>query len=431
MATRVDIAQVKIWGQNVGRITWDKDRNIAGFIYGKAFLQTGIELAPFTMPLKKGVYSFPKLNRETYRGLPGLLAGSLPNAFDDCIIERWLNGQGRSTNDFSPVERLCFTGTRGMEALEYFPISSRRSRSRRLEFRNLLGFAQEVMNQRGALRTTFGKCDKTKLSAMNDIIRAGSSTGGARQKAIIALDPKNNLICSGERVAPVDHEHWIIKFDGILDGLLGEAMGFGRIEMAYYRMAVQAGIEMSECRLLEENGRAHFLTKRFDREADGTKTHIQSLCAMRHYDFNAAGCYSYEQAFSTIQQLILDHRALEQFFRRMVFNLVMRNQDDHTRNTSFLLSRTGAWTLSPAYDITYSKNSEGSWTDRHQMTINGKRDNFTRQDLYAVASQFNVRKSAEIVDEVTEIASHWDGFARECGVETSMQKHIGRQLQLF
>jgi serine/threonine-protein kinase HipA len=366
--------------------------------------------------------SFPELNRVTYHGLPGLLADALPDRFGNRIIDAWLARQGRSERDFTPVERLCYMGVRGMGALEFKPaIGPRAAKSVPLEVAELTHLVSDIFRHRTQWVVNL---KGSKAEALNTIIRVGTSAGGNRAKAVIGWNPKTQEVRSGQAALPSGFEPWILKFDGVADGALGDPQGFGRVEYAYHKMALNAGVTMAPCRLLEENGRAHFMTRRFDRSEDGGKIHMQSLCATAHYDFNAAGEYSYEQALSVIQRLNLGYPAVQELFRRMVFNVAARNQDDHTRNIAFLMDRDGVWRLAPAFDVVWAYNSKGTWTNRHQMTVNGKRDAFNRSDLLAVADTFGIKGAGAIVDRAVEAVAGWGTTAKECGVAPSLIMRI-------
>ncbi len=343
------------------------------------------------------------------------MADALPDKFGNSLIDSWLTRNGRDPKSFSPIERLCYTGSRGMGALEFSPSLTRPlDQAVPVVIAELVLLAQEIVLQRTELNVAFGSDEKQKSDAIKDIFRVGTSAGGARPKAIIAMNDKGTVV-SGQGKVPKGYEHWLLKFDGVGDIELGGPKGYGRIEYAYYLMAKEAGLEMSECRLLEEKGRAHFLTKRFDRE-NGEKIHMQSLCGMAHFDFNFAGAYGYEQAFSIMRQLRMSRAEAVQQYRRMVFNVVGRNQDDHTKNIAFLMGRDGRWRLSPAFDVTYSHNPAGKWTNQHQMTINGKRDHFTLADLVEVGESISIAKPKEIIEEVIATVAKWADFAREAGV---------------
>jgi serine/threonine-protein kinase HipA len=425
---RVKVAEVRLWNKPVGAVAWNDGRQVADFEYDGSFMGSGLNIAPLMMPLRKGIFSFPALNRETFRGLPGLLADSLPDRFGNALIDLWLQQRGRSAADFTPVERLCYIGSRGMGALEYRPALTHESNEAvPLAVAELTALAREILAQRSDFKVDL---HGGKAAALTAIIRVGTAAGGARAKAVVAWNPKTLEVRSGQVPAPAGFEPWILKFDGIDDKELGETKGFGRIEYAYHLMAVGAGIAMTECRLLEEGGRAHFMTRRFDRDHAGNKIHAQSLCALGHYDFNMPGAYSYEQAMAMIQKLNIGHDALREMFRRMVFNLIARNQDDHTRNIDFCMDPDGRWMLSPAFDVMWAYRSEGRWTNRHQMRVNGKQDDFTRKDLLAAAEQYGIKDGDSIIDKVGEAAGRWPSFAREAGVPSCMIETIGKTHRL-
>jgi serine/threonine-protein kinase HipA len=419
MVNRVDVAYIRIWDQLAGAVLWDNNKGTAVFEFDSQFLKNNLDLAPLTMPMaeaKQGnrIYSFPELPKNTFKGLPGLLADSLPDRFGNQIINAWLARQGRTPDSFTPVERLCYTGKRGMGALEFQPIiNSSLEKSVPLEISELMELAQTVINQRQQLKTDF---TKTIDQGLLDIIRVGTSAGGNRPKAVIAVNEQTGEVRSGQITAPPHFGYWVIKFDGIHDQSLGDPAGYGKIEYAYYQMAVNGGIAMNECRLLEENGRSHFMTRRFDRDLLGNKIHMQSLCAIAHFDFNSPGAYSYEQAFQVMRELRLPYPDAEQLFRRMVFNVIARNQDDHTKNIAFLMDNSGVWRLSPAYDVIYSYNPQGDWTSRHQMSINGKQDHFSKDDLLQVAHTMNIKSAKDIIEQITAVVAQWPAIAGTLGI---------------
>ena len=426
---KVTVATVHLWGKDVGAVAWDEPRGLGRFEYEPAFVRRGLPIAPLTIPLRTGIFDFPALNRETFHGLPGLLADSLPDRYGNRLIDLWLARQGRAPGDFTPVERLCYMSTRGMGALEFKPaLGPTAGKSVPIEVAELTQLAAEILRHRTDWAVNL---KGTKAEALTEIIRVGTSAGGNRAKAVIAWNPQTHEVRSGQALAPSGFEPWILKFDGVNDAALGDPKGFGRIEYAYYQMAVAAGIEMTECRLLEESGRAHFMTRRFDRDSDGGKIHMQSLCALGHYDFNAAGEHGYEQVFSVIQRLNLGHETMCEMYRRMVFNVVARNQDDHTRNIAFLMDQSGQWRLSPAFDVIWQYNSSGKWTNRHQMSINGKRDDFTHADLLTIAQQYGLKDAADLIDQVTAKVADWPRFAKEAGVKSDQQRTISQTHRLM
>jgi serine/threonine-protein kinase HipA len=425
---KVTVATVRLWGRDVGAVAWDEQRGVGNFEYDPAFVKRGLQIAPLMMALGPEIFSFPTLNRETFHGLPGLLADSLPDRFGNRLIDLWLERQGRAPDDFTPVERLCYMNTRGMGALEFKPaLGPTPGKSVPVEVAELTQLAADILSHQANWAVKF---KGAKADALNAIIRVGTSAGGNRAKAVIAWNPQTQEVRSGQVQSLAGFEPWILKFDGVYDKALGDPKGFGRVEYAYHKMAIEAGIDMSDCRLLEESGRAHFMTRRFDRNTQGGKVHMQSLCALGHYDFNAAGEYGYEQAFSAIRKLNLGHDAMREMFRRMVFNVVARNQDDHTRNIAFLMGENGKWQLSPAFDLTWSFNPSGSWTNRHQMSINGKRDDFTSADLSIVARQFGIKDEKALIEQVAVAVSGWSRFAKDADVRADQKKAIAQTHRL-
>ena len=428
------LAEVRLWGKTIGAVALEDGEDVAGFEYDAAFAQSGIQVAPIVMPLSRRVYRFPELSRPTFLGLPGLLADSLPDRFGNALIDAWLASQGRQPGSFNAVERLCYTGERGMGALEFAPaIGPKARQTTHIEVGQLVELASAVLTHRNNLQASFAA--EGSEDALRDILRVGTSAGGARAKAVIAWNPKTNEVRSGQVKAGKGFEYWLLKFDGVSgnkDKELEDPKGYGLIEYAYYLMALECGIEISECRLFKENGRSHFMTRRFDRLAGGEKLHVQSLCALAHYDFNMAGAYSYEQALLAMRQLQLPMQAIEQLFRRMVFNVVARNQDDHVKNIAFLMNKSGEWSLAPAFDMTYSFNPTGAWTASHQMTMNGKRDHFTMEDFNACAKTASMKRgrAAKIVAEVQATVSKWRSFAEKAGVPDVVREKIQRTLNL-
>jgi serine/threonine-protein kinase HipA len=414
------VAAVELWGTRIGAVALSEPSGVAAFEYEPSFLASGVQLAPLMMPLAERVYSFPEMPRRTFRGLPGLLADCLPDRFGNNLINAWLARQGRTPESFDAVERLCYTGQRGMGALEFMPAQGPNAQtSGSIQIAELVTLASEILSQQQGLANSF--LDPKREEALQTILRVGTSAGGARAKALIAWNPNTGEVRSGQLDALPGFSHWLLKFDGVSgnkDKELEDPRGYGLIELAYSRMARAAQITMSDCRLLEENGRSHFMTRRFDRDDAGNKLHMQSLGALAHFDYNEPGSYSYEQAFLVMRKLQLPMRDLEEQYRRMVFNLVARNQDDHVKNIAFLMDRTGQWSLSPAFDITWSFNPAGDWTATHQMTVNGKRDQFTRADLLAAgrSAQLKRGRAEAIAEEVIAAVRDWPRHAAEAGV---------------
>ena len=424
-------AQVWLWGRCIGAVSADGPDQVARFQYLPEFVGSGIELSPLTMPLSHRVYQFRQLDWASFHGLPGLLADSLPDKFGHALIDQWLAQQGRTAAEFGPIERLCYVGRRGMGALEFRPVRGPRQRKARpVAMDALVELASAILQKRQQLRESFGSTGR--LQALNEILRVGTSAGGARAKAIIAWNPDTQEVRSGQIEAGDGFSHWLLKFDGVrnnADKELADPSGYGAVEYAYSLMATEAGIQMSECRLLEENGRRHFMTRRFDRDEQGRKLHMQTLGGLAHFDFNLAGAYSYEQAMQVIQQLELPMSAREEQFRRMCFNVLARNQDDHVKNIAFLMDSGGRWSLSPAYDLTYSYNPNGAWTAQHQMSLNGRRDNYRWADLQAVARHAGLARGRDrqILDQVRSAVDDWPSFASNAGVPENWAQTIGRQ----
>ena len=421
-------ARVLLWGRDIGAVTWLDERALGVFQYVAEFAGSGIQVAPLTMPLQEAPYEFPALARETFHGLPGLLADSLPDKYGNRLVDAWLASQGRPPGSMNPVERLCYTGNRGMGALEFKPtIKDASAKTHKLEIEALVGLANRVLDERIGLEGKFAGQDDQR--AIEDILRVGTSAGGARAKAVLAWNAKTGEFRSGQAPVSQGFSQWIMKFDGVhgnRDKELADPQGFGRIEYAYSLMAKDAGIRMEVCRLHEEGGRAHFMSKRFDRTDKGAKLHMQSLGAMRHFDYNQPGAYAYEQAIETIQLLSLPVEDIEQQVRRTYFNILARNHDDHVKNIAFLMNKQGEWRLAPAFDVVYSYNPNGAWTGRHQMSLNGKRDNFENEDLitFAKAAGLKKTKATGLLREVAGSIGNWRRYAAEAGVLRRDTKRI-------
>ncbi len=414
--------EVRLWGATVGLAAWYPERGYAAFEYAPDFLDTAVELAPVTMPLAPRAYSFPTLNRETYRGLPGLLADSLPDKFGNSLIDQWLAEQGRTPDSLNPVERLMYVGERGMGALEFRPVLSEHDPGHvALDIEELVSLSSRVLALKERERYALPGTPRESVEGLARILAVGTSAGGARAKAIIAWNEATNDVRSGQIREGEGYQYWLLKFDGVAnnrDRELADPLGYGRIEYAYHLMAVDAGIEMTRCRLLEENGRAHFMTRRFDRTDDGQKLHMQSLCALGHHDFNVPGGTSYEQAFLLCEQLGLGMAAKEQLFRRMVFNVLAYNRDDHTKQIAFIMDKAGHWQLAPAYDMTFAYNPQGEFTSAHQMSVNRKRAGISSADFAAVAKRqgLNASLARRLVDEVQATVRNWPVYAGRAGV---------------
>jgi serine/threonine-protein kinase HipA len=428
------VAEVRLWGSRIGAVSLEDGEEVAAFAYDPAFLGSGVQAAPLTMPLGPGVFAFPDLPRRSFHGLPGLLADSLPDRYGNTLIDAWLATQGRAPESFNAVERLCYTGVRGMGALEFAPAQGPRARtSQAVDVDALVALASEVLSHRADLQTSFGDSDKAE--ALRSILQVGTSAGGARAKAVIAWNPQTNAVRSGQVPAGEGFGYWLLKFDGVSgnrDKELDDPRGYGAVEYAYAQMAQAAGIDMAERRLLEEGGRRHFMTRRFDRLEDGDKLHMQSLAAMAHLDFNDQNANTYEQALFAMRRLGLPMAALEEQVRRMLFNVVGRNQDDHVKNIAFLMDRSGAWRLAPAFDITWSYNPTGAWTARHQMSINGKRDDFELEDFAACAATASIsrRRVRAMLEDVRAAVARWPEIAEAAGVGADWRRSIDPTLRL-
>ena len=425
----ITTAFVKMWGKTIGAVSYDAATGMAAFEYDSRFVRTGINPAPLKMPTAAGIiYQFANLaNNATFKGLPGLLADVLPDKYGNALINSWLNKNGRPSYSLNPVEILCFIGKRGMGALEFEPVNPTASAlANNIEIGALVEVAQKILSERTDMVADFN-ADEQK--ALTDILTIGTSAGGARAKAIIAYNPATGQVKSGQAAAPAGFSHWLIKFDGVHDSQFGESSGYGRVEIAYHLMAVACGIDMMECRLLEENGRAHFMTRRFDRPNEKDKLHVQTFCAMQHYDFNDVGLYSYEQLFETMRLLALPYPQMEQLYRRMVFNVLARNCDDHTKNFAFVMDKTGEWRLSPAYDVCFAYRPGSPWVSSQSLMVNGKRTNIITADLLAVAKTVTIKKAATIIEDVKTAVGNWAGYAAQTNVAVRLKQGIAKELE--
>lgn len=422
-------AFVNIWGQRIGAIVWDSNTGLGSFEYEPSFIRTGLELSPLKLPIQNAqrkVFRFPELrSSNSFKGMPGLLVDSLPDKYGNALINAWLVRHKRPSDSLNPVEKLCFIGQRGMGALEFEPALQRsEDTATPLELESLIQIAEDILSGRKSFAS---KLPAKKEKALLDILKIGTSAGGARAKAVIAYHPKTNAVKSGQADAPPGFSHWLIKFDGVTDTQFGASSGYGRVEMAYYHMALDSGIHMMESRLLEENGRAHFMTKRFDR-INGKKLHVQSFCALQHYDFNEIHSFSYEQLFETMRLLHLSYPQAEQLYRRMVFNVMGKNCDDHTKNFAFTMDAKGTWNLSPAFDLCHAYRPGSDWVSQHCLSINGKRKNITKQDLLHVAKQMNIKKAEAIIRQIAEVINAWPNYAKQVGLEKKLTSAIGKTL---
>jgi serine/threonine-protein kinase HipA len=424
----INSAFINLWGERVGAIAWNADTGIADFEYEPAFLRSGRDIAPLKMPIStatKRIYSFPELrDNQTFKGLPGLLADVLPDRYGNTLINTWLAWAGRPADSMNPVEMLCFIGQRGMGALEFEPVVPKgRNTSTKLEVDSLVEISEAILSGRKDFQTDLSADEEKGLL---DILKISTSAGGARAKAVIAYNPKTGEVRSGQAEVPKGFTQWLIKFDGVHDAQFGTSREYGRVEMAYHLMAVDCGITMTECRLLKENGRAHFMTRRFDRVPNQGKIHVQTFCAIQHFDFNNVGSYSYEQLFQTMRALRLDYPQAEQMYRRMVFNVLARNCDDHTKNFAFTMDQIGQWALSPAYDICHAYRPDSPWVSQQSLSVNGKRQGIDRNGLLQVAKQMNIKKADDIISQITNVLKSWPKYANQCDVKGDMQDAIGK-----
>lgn len=426
------VAEVYIWGTFVGAVGWESKKELASFEFDPSFKTTGWDLSPLKMPIYSAQhqFSFPELRKarnvlqDTFKGLPGLLADSLPDNYGNQLINLWLAQQGRTPDSMNPVEMLCFIGTRGMGALEFQPpILNENKRAFSVELSSLVAIAQKLVDQRATFNAHL---NKNIEQSVREILKIGTSAGGTRPKALIAWNEKTGEVKSGQTKAPKDFEHWLIKLDGVNEAQFGSSHGYGRVEMAYYLMAQACGIDMMPSRLLEENGRAHFMTKRFDREGSDIKHHIQTFCGLKHYDYNLVHSFSYEQLFQCMRELKLTYADAEQMFRRMVFNVIARNCDDHTKNFSFILRRDGHWELAPAYDICHAYRPDSEWVSQHALSINGKRKDIEKADLMVIGASIRCKKAREIIEEINDIIHQFPTFAQQVQLNPKLQDAIAK-----
>ena len=426
----METAFINIWNSRAGAVAWDASTRLGTFEFEPSFLNNAWDLAPLQMPLsqaRRRTFSFPELrDSKAFKGLPGLLADALPDRYANALMNAWLSRRGRPSNSLNPVEMLCFIGKRGMGALEFEPAVPRvTDSSTKIEINDLVKIANDIFSGRQDFSANLSDSEE---KALLDILKIGTSAGGARAKAVIAFNPDTKEVRSGQVIAPKGFTHWIIKFDGVTDSQFGPSEGYGRVEMAYHQMAKDAGIEMTECMLLEERGRAHFMTRRFDRDPGKGKIHMQSFYAMQHFDFNEVTSYSYEQLFETMRMLGLPYPRAEQLFRRMVFNVVSRNCDDHTKNFAFIMDKSGAWNLSPAFDVCHSYRPGSDWVSQQSLSVNGKRNNITREDFLSVARQMNIKKAASIVTHINDTVNKWPEYAEEIKVNPALRDAIYKTL---
>lgn len=426
------IAKITLWGKEVGVVSWNAEKEYAVFEFIDSFIKEDIDIAPLWMPMEdllrgERIFFFPALQGKTFKGLPGLIADSLPDDYGNTVIDEWFSSIGLSV-PINPIDRLCYIGRRGMGALEYEPTRGNASlnESSLIEIAALTKLADNVLNQRIEFQEDLRKNRDTLI----DILKVGTSAGGAKPKAIIAFNEATREVRSGQVQAPAGFSYWLLKFDGVEGGKIKDnPIGIGRIEYAYHKMAVDCGINMTECRLWHEGDKAHFMTKRFDRMDTGEKLHTQTLCGIAHFDRDKR--YSYEQLFQVMRRLYLPYPDMEEMYRRMVFNVVARNHDDHTKNHSFMMTEDGKWSLAPAYDLCYAYSPSGKWTNQQQLSLNGKRDNITRNDLLAVGKKMSINNCENIIDQVVDVLADWEVYAKEVDVKKEYAEQIKDALRLL
>lgn len=422
----MDVAYVNLWNKRVGAILWDDESGLGSFEFEPKFIEQGLDVSPVVMPLEDAegqVFKFPEhLRSATFKGLPGLIADVLPDKYGNSLINSWLARQGREPGSMNAVETLCFIGRRGMGALEFEPaVHPGNGTATKLEVSELIDLASKILSDREEFRGALSNDDE---KALINILKVGTSAGGARAKALIAYNPQTGEVRSGQASAPKGFSHWLIKFDGIYDSQFGATSGYGRVEMAYYNMARAAGLDMSDCQLFEENGRAHFMTKRFDRISGSEKLHVQSWCGLTHRDFNNINQYGYEELFGTMRRLGLPYLQAEQMFRRMVFNVLARNCDDHTKNFSFTMDKSGIWQLAPAYDVCHAYDPTSKWVSHHCLSISGKRIEITIDDMLTLAKEMNIKNALSIIKEIKSVVADWDRYAAAVGVNSNLGQSI-------
>jgi serine/threonine-protein kinase HipA len=424
----ITTAFIHLWGKRIGAVAWNPDLGYASFEFESTFAANGWDVSPIKMPVdsSQSIFSFPELRDSSFKGLPGLLADVLPDKYGSTLINAWLARHGRGANSLNPVEMLCYIGKRGMGALEFEPaIVKAKNASTPIELDGLIDMAGKILSGRQDFSTNLSANEE---KALMDILKIGTSAGGARAKAIIAYNSSTGEVRSGQADAPKGFSQWLIKFDGITDNQLGITQGFGRVEMAYHLMTKDCGIEMSECRLLEENGRAHFMTRRFDRPSGKERLHTQSFYAMEHFDFNDVRSFSYEQLFQTMRKLRLPYPQAEELFRRMVFNVIGRNCDDHTKNFSFIMDKTGTWKLAPAFDMCHAYRPGSEWVSQQSLSVNGKRLSITYADLLEVAKNMSIKKPDAIIGNIHSVIEKWPEYAERTQVANDLTKAINATL---
>ncbi|PKH87639.1 type II toxin-antitoxin system HipA family toxin [Colwellia sp. Bg11-28] len=436
----MEVIKVKYKAFDVGAVSYNTDTQMGSFEYFPSFIKTGIELSPIKMPLAKNIYSFPQLDQNTFKGLPGLIADSLPDDFGNAVMNAWIASQGKSTSDITPLQRLQYTGMRGMGALTYSPATKRKNlnASQPIHIESLVSIAQDVLDKRQQFSVDLENNGQEDKEAMMSLMSVGMSAGGARPKAVLAFNNDLTQVRSGQTDAPEGFTHYLMKFDGVSEHnknqeTFGDPMGYGAMEYTYHLLAKECGIDMMPCHLLNEGKRRHFITERFDRNGND-KIHVQTLNGLEHVSYKQIGSYSYAELFNTARKLKLSPDDAMQLFKRMVFNVISRNHDDHAKNFGFMLDKDHKWQLAPAYDLAYSYKPDSHWVSKHWMTLNGKQDNFTRNDFYSfekLSPIFSKRKIDDVLNQTIEAVSQWDKYAAEHAVPKSLIKEISQNLRLF
>ncbi len=435
----MEVINIRFKQHEVGAVSFDTQTGLGAFEYAPSFVKTGIELSPLKMPLAQGIYSFPELDFNTFKGLPGLVADSLPDDFGNAVLNAWVAMRGKSPSDITPLQRLQYTGARGMGALEYAPATQIKSlnASQQVDIDSLLSIAQAILNTRNNFSVELNKKNTDDREGMLALLSVGMSAGGARPKAVLAFNADFTQARSGQAHAPEGFTHYLMKFDGVSEHnknqeTFGDPLGFGAMEFVYYLMAKDCGIDMMPCHLLPEGQRRHFITQRFDRVGN-EKVHVQTLNGLAHVDYKKPGSFSYAELFGVLRQLKLSALDAEQLFRRMVFNIVARNHDDHAKNFGFML-RGDKWGLAPAYDLAYSYKPGSKWVNSHWMSLNGKRDDFERADFYSLerlSPLFSRGFINSTIDEITEKVAGWERLAKETEVPQSLIDEVAHNLRLW
>ncbi|MCP8898706.1 type II toxin-antitoxin system HipA family toxin [Gilvimarinus xylanilyticus] len=434
----MEVVAVTYGEHEVGAVTFDTATGLGAFEYTQSFIKTGIELSPLKMPLAQRIYTFPELDFHTFKGLPGMIADSLPDDFGNAVLNAWVASQGKQTADITPLQRLQYTGRRGMGALEYHPATRLKSlnASTQVEVEQLVTIAQEILDQREEFKVSLQSDGSDEREAMLALLSVGMSAGGARPKAVLAFNKDFTQVRSGQARVPEGFEHYIMKFDGVSEHnadreTFGDPMGFGAMEYVYYLMAQNCGISMMPCHLINEGERRHFITQRFDR-AGNDKIHVQTLNGLAHVNYKIPGSFSYAELFEMARQLKLPAEDAEQLLKRLVFNIVARNHDDHAKNFAFTL-QDNTWRLAPAYDIAYSYKPGSRWVNSHWMSLNGKRDHFTRDDLHSlsqISPLFTRKKIDQTLKQTYDSVNEWKMLATEHAVPKSLIREIEGNFRL-